>query len=201
MLVTSGAVEAARDRARALVAAWHAGHPSDAGMPLETLRHGLLRWGAAAGVALRQLAAHREMVTEGAIIRSVGFTPVRTAGAELMERVIARVEEGGLTPPTLAELVAELKVPGVAEALKAAVQGGRLEAVERERFFSRTALARYTEQLRTIGRAGPITPQALRDATGLSRKFLIPLLEWGDRTGLTVRAGDVRQLTPRARAG
>lgn len=201
MVVTSGAVEAARDRARAAVADWHSTHPAEAGMPLETLRHGLLRWGAASGIALAQLTGHREFIAEGGRIRSASFSPVRTAGAELMERVIARVEEGGLTPPTVAELAAELKAPGVADALKAAAQAGRLEAVERERFFSRTALAAYTEQLLTIGRAGPITPQALRDATGLSRKFLIPLLEWGDRTGLTIRSGDVRQLTPRARAG
>lgn len=199
MLVTAGAVEAARDRARALVADWHAAHPAEPGMPLETLRQGLLRWGAAAGLALQQLTAHREMVTDGGTIRGAGFAPARTAGAELMERVIARVDEGGLTPPTLTELVAELQAPGVADALKAAAQAGRLEAVERERFFSRAALARYTEQLLTIGRAGAITPQALRDATGLSRKFLIPLLEWGDRTGLTLRVGDVRQLTERAR--
>jgi hypothetical protein len=37
---------------------------------------------------------------------------------------------------------------------------------------------------------------AVRDATGLSRKYLIPLLEWADRSGITFRDGDVRHLVP-----
>jgi hypothetical protein len=34
----------------------------------------------------------------------------------------------------------------------------------------------------------------LRDRFGLTRKYLIPLLEWADRRGVTRRAGDARVL-------
>ena len=41
----------------------------------------------------------------------------------------------------------------------------------------------------------PLAPGHLgRDATGLSRKYAVPILEWSDREGLTVRRGDVRSL-------
>jgi selenocysteine-specific elongation SelB-like protein len=34
----------------------------------------------------------------------------------------------------------------------------------------------------------------LRDRFGLTRKYLIPLLEWADRRGITERRGDARVL-------
>ncbi|TFG42860.1 MAG: hypothetical protein E4H41_10250, partial [Gemmatimonadales bacterium] len=42
---------------------------------------------------------------------------------------------------------------------------------------------------------GDITVSVIREKTGLSRKYLIPLLEWADRQGITRRNGEVRRLT------
>jgi selenocysteine-specific elongation factor len=51
----------------------------------------------------------------------------------------------------------------------------------------------------TIRRDGPITMARFRDAVGTTRKYAVPLMEWFDSTGVTVRNGDVRAL--RARDG
>jgi selenocysteine-specific elongation factor len=40
----------------------------------------------------------------------------------------------------------------------------------------------------------PFTVARFRDHTGLSRKYAVPILEWADREGLTIRRGDVRHL-------
>ncbi len=40
----------------------------------------------------------------------------------------------------------------------------------------------------------PFTVAGFRDQTGLSRKYVVPILEWSDREGLTIRRGDVRHL-------
>jgi selenocysteine-specific elongation factor len=45
-----------------------------------------------------------------------------------------------------------------------------------------------------MGRQGPIVPAAVRDRLGISRKYLIPLLEWADGRGITVREGEGRRL-------
>jgi selenocysteine-specific elongation factor len=50
------------------------------------------------------------------------------------------------------------------------------------------------QAIRHVALEQEITPSSLRDHTGLSRKYLIPLLEWADRTGVTRRVGDVRVL-------
>jgi len=46
---------------------------------------------------------------------------------------------------------------------------------------------------------GSMTAATFRDLFGTSRKYAIPLLEYFDRDGLTVRVGDTRQLRERRR--
>ena len=66
--------------------------------------------------------------------------------------------------------------------------------MERNRYYARDALDQFTRVLVELGRAGDIVPAAVRDRLGISRKYLIPLLEWADNRGITVRVGDVRHL-------
>ena len=40
----------------------------------------------------------------------------------------------------------------------------------------------------------PFTVAQFRDHSGLSRKYVVPILEWADREGLTIRRGDLRHL-------
>jgi selenocysteine-specific elongation factor len=44
---------------------------------------------------------------------------------------------------------------------------------------------------------GEITPPQFRELTGLSRKYMIPLLEYFDQEKLTIRVGDKRVLRKR----
>ena len=44
------------------------------------------------------------------------------------------------------------------------------------------------------------TPSELKDVLGVSRKFLIPLLEFCDKTGVTERSGDGRVVKGAVRA-
>jgi selenocysteine-specific elongation factor len=82
----------------------------------------------------------------------------------------------------------------VAATLRLAAARGDVEAVERDRYYSREALQRFTRTLEELGRDRPIVPADVRDRLGISRKYLIPLLEWADGKGVTVRVGDVRRL-------
>jgi selenocysteine-specific elongation factor len=44
---------------------------------------------------------------------------------------------------------------------------------------------------------GPVTVAQIRDLLGTTRKYAVPLCEWLDGTGATLRRGDVRLLGPR----
>jgi selenocysteine-specific elongation factor len=98
--------------------------------------------------------------------------------------------------PELASLTGRPDLPAI---LRIAEAAGQVVAVERERYYSRTALEVFARAVRQVGSDGDVSVAGLRDVLGLSRKFLIPLLEWSDREGLTVRSGDTRRL--RAPAG
>ncbi|HJS46641.1 MAG TPA: SelB C-terminal domain-containing protein, partial [Gemmatimonadales bacterium] len=67
----------------------------------------------------------------------------------------------------------------------------------RQRWLGALAARRLHSILQELAGEGEINPARLRERTGLSRKYLIPLLEWSDQQGWTVRRGEGRQAGPR----
>jgi selenocysteine-specific elongation factor len=170
-------------------------------MPRETLRQGLTRFGAVAEAAIAGLVERKTLILDGAVIREADFQPSTAGGAAAIERLVQAVARAGLSPATVAELAMEFELDDAANALRIAARHGRIVLVGRDRYYSREALTRFVQVLATVAGKGPITPAALREATGLSRKYLIPLLEWADQAGLTIRRGDARVAGPRLAAG
>jgi selenocysteine-specific elongation factor len=181
-------------RALASLKAYHRIHPSDRGMPLETLRHGLRAPEALVEQALTDAAgAGRLRLADGMAVQS-GFTPRVEGGDAEIDRIVRILEAAELNPPTMAELERQTGRRDIAAILRLAAQTGRVEAVERERYYARPALERFTATLADIGRGSLIAPAEIRDRLGISRKFMIPLLEWADAKGITERVGDHRRL-------
>ena len=52
----------------------------------------------------------------------------------------------------------------------------------------------WSDRQRVLSSRIEITAATFRDLIGASRKFAIAFLDWCDRTGLTVRVGDLRKL-------
>ncbi|HEX6616356.1 MAG TPA: selenocysteine-specific translation elongation factor [Gemmatimonadales bacterium] len=181
-------------RALAAVKAYHRMHPSERGMPLETLRHGLRAPQPLVGQALTDLAASgRLRLASGAAVLS-GFVPRVAGGDAEIDRIVRILEEAQLSPPSVAELERQTGRRDIAAILRLAAQSGRVEAVERERWYARPALDRFRAVLAELGRERPIAPADVRERLGISRKFMIPLLEWADARGITERVGDERRL-------
>ncbi|TAM56597.1 selenocysteine-specific translation elongation factor [bacterium] len=107
-----------------------------------------------------------------------------------------------LTPVALVavrERVAASKVAGLGDALETLFVGGALVKVADE-VYRRSQVEQIRARLEEALRAkGELTMAEFRDAVGTSRKYCVPLLEWFDATGVTVRAGDVRRLRQTAR--
>jgi selenocysteine-specific elongation factor len=65
---------------------------------------------------------------------------------------------------------------------------GDVVQVEQNRYYASSELKRFVEKLRGLMSGGAeLSPSQLREALGLSRKYLIPLLEYSDRVGYTNR--------------
>ena len=166
------------------------------GMPFETLRHSLRAPAWQIEAVLAALTRERRLRCADGIAALPGFAPRAAGGQAELDRIVEILAQAGLTPPSIAEL--ERLTALSRSRLPCSVwppRAGRVEAVERDRYYAREALDRFTDVLRGA-RPGQrdIVPAAVRDRLGISRKYLIPLLEWADAKGLTVRVGDGRRL-------
>lgn len=196
-VLLASSVEATRARAEALVREYQAAHAGEDGMPTESLRQALGRQGLAlADAALAAAIGQGQLASDGGRTRTSDFRPAMPGGAGGMDRIVELLDREGLTAPNAGEVGRSLDIPDAPEALRRLAKEGRVVQVERDRFLHPAAVEGFVDTLRRVGAGGWITPAAVRDATGLSRKYLIPLLEWADARGLTRRDGERRQLLP-----
>ncbi|WP_028321665.1 selenocysteine-specific translation elongation factor [Desulfatiglans anilini] len=148
---------------------------------------------------MAQLTAEGRVVQEKEVVR---LAEHRVALAEDQEKVRRDLEElylkGGLQPPYFKEVKEQFPGKTAEEVLNVMVQEGLLVKVKEDLFFHRKVMedleARLIEFLREHGE---ITTPQFKDMTDASRKYTIPLIEYFDRTQVTVRVGDSRVLRKR----
>lgn len=108
--------------------------------------------------------------------------------------------DAGLTPPSIREVVekfAEQK-PRVSSVLSVMLKDGSLIKINEDLCFDQAALAKLREDYKNLlQKDGKATPATFKELTGLSRKYIIPLLEYFDMIKLTVRSGEHRILRER----
>ena len=194
LIVTAGSISAARARMVAALERYHRERPADRGMPLETLRRSAAAADPITEAALAGLREDGELVVTGGLASARGFRSRVSGGDAIVAEMVARLEAAGLAPPSVPELALLVGRPDLPAILRIAEAERSVEAVERDRYYSRTALEAFSRVVLEAGASGEVTVGRLRETLGLSRKFLIPLLEWSDRQGLTVRSGDTRRL-------
>lgn len=119
------------------------------------------------------------------------------SGAVLLSRIEAALVKGDREPPSPKELAQTLDISEkeVLEHLDPLVRAGKVVKVKNDLFYAPAPLAGIREVLlRQLEAKGEITPPEFREISGLSRKFMIPLLEYFDQEKLTIRVGDKRLL-------
>jgi selenocysteine-specific elongation factor len=127
-----------------------------------------------------------------------GFTPTLTAEQRaLFERLVPLDPAQPYLPASLDELAAEVrrsKIAGVSQAFDTLVATQALVKVN-DAVYRGTQIGEIRGKLETVLRRDKqITMAGFRDIVGTSRKFAVPLLEWFDATGVTLRNGDIRVL-------
>jgi len=200
-VVASAAVAAEAARLVEVLRRHHREHPLDPGMSLQALRAAVGAAGSPPpGGVIDAVLAHgargRKLEIVESVARLAGWRPAfdaRASGAR--DQVARRVAEAKWQVPTVAELERELPNAPVRAVLAHLAREGVVEQMDQERYAAAPALAEFRAVLEaTLTELGSATPAELRDRLGLTRKYLIPLLEWADRRGVTRRAGDARVL-------
>lgn len=116
---------------------------------------------------------------------------------DLRQAIAELYRNAGLTPPSLKEVMekfAEQK-SRVNSVLNVMLKEGSLIKINEELHFDQGVLAKLREDYKNLLlKEGKSSPANFKELTGLSRKYIIPLLEYYDMTKLTVRSGEHRIL-------
>jgi selenocysteine-specific elongation factor len=156
---------------------------------------------------LRVLAAFAD---EGRIAQRAGyfstpdFTPKLSAEQQaFFEEQVPVDRAAPFAPVPLAGVVSAVKqsrVPGIGKAFDTLLAKGTLVKVHDE-LYRGTQIAQIHARVETFLRTEKqMTMAQFRDLIGTSRKYAVPLLEWFDARGITVRSGDYRMLRSKKEA-
>ena len=191
LLVGCSARQALEAEAVRLLGAYHAEHPLEPGAPQQWLRSRLGAPEPVAAALLASLTARGTSVADGGAIRLSEFAPTLSGEeAELRERLVSAIVAAGREPPSLDELAPLLgaSAESLAAVARLSAREGRLVAVETGRYYSPAVVDALLGELRAGMTAGvDYGPAELRLLLGVSRKFLLPFLEYCDRAGGTLR--------------
>jgi selenocysteine-specific elongation factor len=191
------------ERIRAALERFHAREPLQPGLSLEAARQAARpAAGALVESAIEALERSGAIERRGAALALRGHR-VKLAAADhaLVEKAMARYDEAGLEAPETPALARELGIDlaRLRELLRHLEREERLVKLAGDWYADAGALARAERLLvERLGReeAGADTG-VFKELFGVTRKYLIPILEYFDRTGLTRREGNRRVLAGR----
>ncbi len=116
---------------------------------------------------------------------------------ELFDRLIPRNGAGPFLPVSFAGVATAVKrsqIDGADQAFDTLLVGGALVKIGDDLYLG-SQIAAIRARVETYLRANErMTAAAFRDLLGTSRKYAVPLLEWLDARGVTLRNGDYRTL-------
>lgn len=150
----------------------------------------------AASVLVDRLVEDGRLVRDGADVRLPGATstaadPELAAAMDRLERSLAIA-----APPPLGEAA---RVAGCSPAaIRDLERTGRIVVLEPGLAYASSTYREITDRALALAAVGPLTPAALRDATGTSRKYVMAILGDLDRRGILGRTADGHVPGPRA---
>lgn len=187
---------------RALVA-FHAAHPGQAGLPKARLAQQAAPYlGATAFEALLGEAVHdgKAIVVGGQVGHPASQGAARKAQEQEAQTLLGALQAGGAAPTMPPKLFDEagLGAKTGQHALTTLVRDGRAVHIGGDLYLAVDALEHCKQAVCAhLETGGAGTVAALKDAMGTSRRYAVPLLEYFDTQGVTVRSGDIRSLSGR----
>jgi selenocysteine-specific elongation factor len=143
------------------------------------------------------LAAAGRIERRGAVLTTPGWQPVVNADdAAYRDRLLADLRRAGAEPPDVAALT-DLHHRDPVPILRLLERDGLVVPVEPGRFYAVEVIDRLVTRLRDgMTESREYSPSELREVLGLSRKYLIPFLEYCDRKRVTERRTTGRVRVP-----
>lgn len=130
-------------------------------------------------------------------IRLISAKPKGMDVDSLEMKIMTKLSESGLNPPQLAELNQDLGHPEkmIRDFLEKLVYEGKVVRLKGDMYIHPESLRKFREGVvKFLKERGEASPSEIKSIFNISRKYLIPLLEYLDEIKVTIRKGDKRIL-------
>jgi selenocysteine-specific elongation factor len=190
-----------------LLKEFHRTHPLAPGMDMEELR-GKLPYALSAKIfraVIDALLSDKAIAKEENLLRTAEHrVQLGSQEKSLMDKIKKILGDQAMSPPDLKEIEKQLGVNRnkLTEVIRLLERDGSVVRITTNLYY----LSSTVDQVRALLKKylfdkGEISAASFRDLINSSRKYTIPLLEYFDREGVTLRIGDVRRLKSAASAG
>ncbi|MFW5488398.1 MAG: selenocysteine-specific translation elongation factor [Desulfovibrio sp.] len=148
-----------------------------------------------------RLVKRGEVVQEGELLRLPEHKVSLASDQEKLRTTILKAfTEGGQAPPNVKDVLEplDLTFKDAAGVFRLLTEQGELRKIKEDMYYFTPALQEIVAAVEVYFKDhDDLGPSQLREITGLSRKYVIPLLEFMDKEKITVRVGDRRILRNR----
>ncbi|MCX5831857.1 MAG: selenocysteine-specific translation elongation factor [Deltaproteobacteria bacterium] len=183
---------------------YHEKFPLKEGLQKEELKNSLGRPVSAKlfHLVMQDMEKGGGLVVEREHVRLAGHAVDLSGEQEDLRGALARVYlDAALTPPSVKEVMAKFadRKAQIDNVLGVMLKEGLLVKISADLFFHSAVIQKLRNDYKgLLIREEKANPASFKELTGLSRKFIIPLMEYFDMTKLTIRAGEYRLLRDKA---
>jgi selenocysteine-specific elongation factor len=182
---------------------FHSANPLKTGMSKEELKSkfpGVLS-SRLFNLMLNQMIKDNAVVSEDNSVRLASHkVSLGVDQADIRDKVLKAYRENGLTPPYLKELKQTFKIEEslAKDVIALLMDQGLIVKAKEDLYFYADAVKDLKQKLvEFLKLHGEISTPQFKEMTGVSRKYLIPLIEYFDAQNVTIRIGDIRKLRNR----
>ncbi len=198
--VHGGTFEEYKGKALKRLTAYHEQNPLKEGMPAQELKSKFkyVEDPRFFNLLFNRMEKEALIVQDKNLVKLAGFkVALQVDQHEIKEKILEIYKKSGLTPPFFRTICQDLDLDQktARDVMQMLIDEKQMVKTKDDLFFDATAINDLQDQLISFLKANEkITTPEFKDMTGISRKFIIPLIEYFDGIHLTIRVEDHRQL-------
>ncbi|MCF8124712.1 MAG: SelB C-terminal domain-containing protein, partial [Desulfotignum sp.] len=179
---------------------YHEANPLKEGMPAQELKSKFryIKDPRFFNILFSRLARENAIIQDKNLVKLTDFKVALQVDQHQVKQDIVRIyRSAGLTPPFFRTVCQNLDLDKktAKDVLQMLIDEKQIIKTKDDLFFDADTMARLAQDLVDFLRENnTITTPQFKEMTDISRKYVIPLIEYFDSVNLTIRVGDTRQL-------
>jgi selenocysteine-specific elongation factor len=179
---------------------YHVKNPLKEGMPTEELKSKFEYFNKTKlfNIVLNNLLKEKKVAQNQNIIKLADHeVALEVDQHDIKDKILKIYKKSGLTPPFFRSICQDLKIDkkNAMDVLQMLINDKDIVKTKDDLYFDTKSIEVLKKTLMDfLLEKEEITTPEFKDMTGISRKFVIPLIEYFDSINFTIRVGDTRQL-------